>query len=257
MERCLSRRRLLALLAALGFTCHTGTAPGFSCPPSRQPRLEALAAESGRWTFSSSSSQLRQPPAASTLSLAATTQQEGEDGAVLQVLKKIDSKTKWFVTVAQTSALLMRRDVVSPFMIIGAICAAFVTSVVKKVIGHERPSGSPFNDPGMPSSHALVSTFLAVAWCTQTTCAAVQATVVGLAFVISSLRVIGGNHTLAQVLVGATLGAPMGYGWMRLAGEVLPSFGRGGGFAIYSVYIALSVAFIRRSLLKRKIGAKD
>ena len=80
------------------------------------------------------------------------------------VLDTANGLTKWIVVAAQTTAVVTRRDFASPYIVVGSIGASFAAHALKKVINQERPDGSPFIDPGMPSSHALVATFAASAW---------------------------------------------------------------------------------------------
>eukprot|EP00418_Pyrodinium_bahamense_P033633 CAMPEP_0179155552 /NCGR_PEP_ID=MMETSP0796-20121207/75779_1 /TAXON_ID=73915 /ORGANISM="Pyrodinium bahamense, Strain pbaha01" /LENGTH=208 /DNA_ID=CAMNT_0020857047 /DNA_START=44 /DNA_END=667 /DNA_ORIENTATION=+ len=152
-----------------------------------------------------------------------------------QFLRKLDASTKWLVTLAQTTAVVVRRDTVSPYTIIGGIAAAFFTTVIKRLINQRRPAGSPLTDPGMPSSHALVATFTAAAW--------------------ASLRVACGHHTWAQVVVGASLGTLMGCAWMAAGvAWVLPR--RDLVFPVYAIYLFGSVVFVTQQLTKGKIGRR-
>eukprot|EP00930_Biecheleria_cincta_P058657 TRINITY_DN44463_c0_g1_i1.p1 TRINITY_DN44463_c0_g1~~TRINITY_DN44463_c0_g1_i1.p1 ORF type:complete len:247 (+),score=20.67 TRINITY_DN44463_c0_g1_i1:108-848(+) len=171
------------------------------------------------------------------------------------LLRQIDGKTKWIVTFGQTGALIARRDLVSPFMIIGAILAAFLTSAIKRVINQQRPEGALFTDPGMPSSHALVATFLAVAWTLHLGVNVLTCILLVAAMSISVLRVVCGHHTIAQILVGAALGCAMARSWMHLFTTcVWPCKGVQTTIAVYTIYFAGSIAFVALQLFKRKIG---
>lgn len=172
-----------------------------------------------------------------------------------QLIFRLDGSTKWLVTFGQTAAVLLRHDIVSPFIIVGAIAAGVFTSVLKKILNQKRPSGAPFTDPGMPSSHALVSTFLGAAWSTYLHSAMVTLPLVAAAVSISVLRVVCGHHTWAQIGVGGVIGGLLGYLWMLLgAALVLPNGGPATRAAVYVVYLSGSVLFVHMQLLKKKIG---
>jgi len=173
----------------------------------------------------------------------------------LSLLKQIDGKVKWMVTFGQTGALLARRDLVSPFMIIGAILAAFLTSAIKRVINQKRPEGALFTDPGMPSSHAMVSTFIAVAWTLHLGVNVLTCVLLAAAMIICVLRVVCGHHTFAQILVGAALGYAMANSWMHIfTAYVCPRTGVQTTIGMYTIYFVGSIAFVARQLFKRKIG---
>ncbi|EOD20299.1 hypothetical protein EMIHUDRAFT_242187 [Emiliania huxleyi CCMP1516] len=73
-----------------------------------------------------------------------------------EIVYAANAATKWLVVAAQTSAVALRRDLVSPYIVVGAIGASFATQRLKRAINQARPAGAPFTDPGMPSSHALI-----------------------------------------------------------------------------------------------------
>ena len=87
---------------------------------------------------------------------------------------------------------------------------------LRRLIKQGRPAGSIFTDPGMPSSHALVATFMASAWASQLGPGRAAALLASAA-VVSVLRVLCGHHSWAQILVGAAMGLGMSRAWMRLA----------------------------------------
>ena len=137
---------------------------------------------------------------------------DGSSSSVPQAVFAANAATKWVVTFAQTGAVVARRDLVAPYIVVGSIGAAFAAKAAKKVINQQRPDGAPFTDPGMPSSHALVATFAAVAWALTAPCAWTpwaSALLAGAA-TVSVLRVVTGYHTWPQVLVGAGLGTEIG-----------------------------------------------
>ena len=107
-------------------------------------------------------------------------------------LRTLNSSTKWLVVFAQTTAVWSRRDFVAPFIVLGSIIATFGTATLKELINERRPDGAPFTDPGMPSSHALVSTFAAVGWALQVRSAVPSAILLSCAALVSLLRVSSG-----------------------------------------------------------------
>ena len=113
----------------------------------------------------------------------------GSEAAVPAAVQKLNSSTKWLVTIAQTGAVWSRRDFVSPFLVLGAIISAFTTGTLKELINESRPDGAPFTDPGMPSSHALVSSFAAVGWALHLRSTVASALLLAAALLVSVLRV--------------------------------------------------------------------
>ena len=125
---------------------------------------------------------------------AAGSEAAGSDSdAITTAVRRLNSSTKWLVTIAQTGAVWSRRDFVSPFLVLGAILSAFATGTLKELINESRPAGAPFADPGMPSSHALVSTFAAVGWALHLRSTVASALLLSAAVSVSVLRVSGGH----------------------------------------------------------------
>ena len=112
-----------------------------------------------------------------------------DSDAIPAAVQKLNSSTKWLVTIAQTGAVWSRRDFVSPFLVLGAIISAFTTGTLKELINESRPDGTPFTDPGMPSSHALVSSFAAVGWALHLRSTVASALLLAAALLVSVLRV--------------------------------------------------------------------
>ena len=130
---------------------------------------------------------------------AAGSEAAGSDkDAITTAVRRLNSSTKWLVTIAQTGAVWSRRDFVSPFLVLGAILSAFATGTLKELINESRPAGAPFADPGMPSSHALVSTFAAVGWALHLRSNLASALLLSGAVSVSVLRV-SGSHTLDRI----------------------------------------------------------
>ena len=174
-----------------------------------------------------------------------------------QFIFTANAATKWVVTAAQTGAVIARRDLVAPFVVVGSIGAAFATKALKKAINQQRPDGAPFTDPGMPSSHALVATFAAAAWaayCVATAAPRAYALLLlGAAACVSWLRVATGYHTWAQIGVGAGLGAVGALGWMAFGAELLAKgllAPRAAATAVYTAYVGGSVLFVAKSVRK-------
>ena len=146
------------------------------------------------------------------------------------LLFRLNAATKWWVTVACTSRIWFHTaDYQGPFVVVGAIGSVYVADALKQIINHDRPDGAPFTDPGMPSSHSLVTFFLASSWtATSLVNIIVQPNVAswitlfgtGLAWVgastVALLRVVCGYHSWDQIAVGALLGSSMGCLWAAL-----------------------------------------
>ena len=183
---------------------------------------------------------------------------DGAPSTVPPAVLAANAATKWVVTFMQTGAVLARRDLVAPYIVVGSIGAAFATKALKKAINQQRPDGAPFTDPGMPSSHALVATFAAVAWALTARCATIwaPALLVGAA-TVSVLRVATGYHSWPQVTVGASLGAAGAAAWMALGAALMARGVLGPRAAYGSVYAAyLGGSFFFVTLKMREWSAK-
>ena len=89
----------------------------------------------------------------------------GGDRIAPAVLFKCNASTKWVVTFLNSLALWTRpHRYEGPFIVFGSIAAVYLTNYLKRMINQGRPDGAPFTDPGMPSSHALLSFFIATSW---------------------------------------------------------------------------------------------
>ncbi len=173
---------------------------------------------------------------------------DGDDagGKRLKPLVWLNDATKWMVVAAQTLAVFTRRDFTAPYIVIGSISVAFWAGLLKRLINQQRPDGSPFADPGMPSSHALVSTFAATAWAAHLRWRSPAcAPLLLAAAVVSALRVVCGCHTWAQVGVGCALGGGAAVGWMRAAPA---SAGPAALAAVYAVYVGGSAVFVAKKM---------
>jgi hypothetical protein len=183
------------------------------------------------------------------------------------IIYKLNSSTKWIVTMATMVAVWSRpQNLFGPFITVGSIAAVYFTAVLKNIIQQDRPEGAPFGDPGMPSSHSLVSFFLAVAWNSHLVSASASAAtaaaaaadsifngiiLVAAAMVVATLRVVCGYHTIPQIAVGAVLGSGLGYGWFALGKIIYPASNPKLAFAlVWSVYLGLSAIYIQRDIRK-------
>jgi membrane-associated phospholipid phosphatase len=194
-----------------------------------------------------------------------TTSLPAKGGADQIIIRKVpafvyalNSSTKWLVSLANIIGVWCRpQRFHGPFIVVGSIAAVYFTAYLKKVINQGRPDGSPFTDPGMPSSHSLVSFFLAISW-SRTVLVAVGGSdwlLMAVALVVAGLRVICGYHSVAQIAVGAVLGTLLGHGWVLL-GDWLHGTNPQLAFALaWSAYLAGSTVYIRRDM--RKWVAED
>lgn len=223
--------RRLSLLFLLTFTTGFSVVDQHQPPP---PRLPAAAGESPlRARVPTVTKKIRS--AATTLfqesSAAIANDKDGNSARppnVPKVMFTLNAATKWLVTLANTvgiwtTSFYPRLDYKAPFIIVGAIAASsYLTPALKTLINQSRPSGAPFTDPGMPSSHSLVSFFLAAAWTSLVfTIGTAPLLIWAGAASVALLRVICGYHSWDQIGVGAILGASMGFGWARLGASVL------------------------------------
>lgn len=176
------------------------------------------------------------------------------------IIYKINASTKWVVTVATIVAVWSNpQNFFGPYIMVGSIAAVYLTVVLKNIIQQDRPEGAPFSDPGMPSSHSLVSFFLAVAWKSHLVAIASYDGMILLAAAtaVATLRVVCGYHTIPQIAVGAVLGSGMGYGWFAL-GKIFHASNPKLAFALgWSVYLGLSAIYIQRDIRKWITENKD
>lgn len=110
----------------------------------------------------------------------------------------------------------------------------------------------------MPSSHALVSCFLAAGWCG----AIIASDLNGNAEVISKislaicaatvavLRVVCGYHSWVQIGVGAVLGTAMGQAWVVLGHTLHEQFPTALHHMSWALYLAGSALFIKTNISK-------
>lgn len=217
---------------------------------------------------------------------AAASSSSGEAGAAAAaahpILHHVNEATKWVVTAVVFTGLVLRRDVHAAWYVLGAIAASFVNKALKYAINQQRPASARKADPGMPSSHANSLSFLSVYVAAalllpqaapllppssapqllltpllpQHLAAAAQPllpwAIVGVGVFLSTLRVLLGYHTAAQVVVGYALGAACALGWLQLGlNSALPAFAANGALraALYGATLLAMAAFGVRNVL--------
>lgn len=171
---------------------------------------------------------------------------------------RLNAATKWLVSVAVTVGVWVNpKRFQGPYIIVGSLVANYLSEVLKTVIHQERPYGAPFVDPGMPSTHAMVSFFVAMAWRETILMAAAPkhhgATtwlLGGAATMVSFLRVWCGYHTLPQITVGGLLGTGLASAWMVL-GVALDRQNPKTLFAVsWATYLVGSAIYIQKRALR-------
>lgn len=125
---------------------------------------------------------------------------------------------------------------------VGSLAAIYFTDVLKKLINQERPEGSILADPGMPSSHALTSFFLALSW--MTVIDGMNGLLFASAASVAGLRVVCGYHTISQITVGASIGSSLGYLWVSAGKLFYSSKPRLAWGLAWSAYLAGSLVYI-------------
>ena len=159
------------------------------------------------------------------------------------ILFVLNAATKWLVSIAVTAGVLWNpKSFRGPYIVVGSIAATVLASKLKHLINQGRPDGAPFTDPGMPSSHALVSFFVATAWGQDFFGYWTMSSALG----VSVLRVVCGYHTLPQIVVGGLLGSLLGVAWMA-TGRLLHLHYPKQTFATsWVVYLLGSALYIRK-----------
>ena len=173
------------------------------------------------------------------------------------ILMTMNASTKWLITAANTWAILSRlKHYEGPFIVVGAILSSYFTDNLKQVIGQNRPAGSPFTDPGMPSSHSLVSFFLATAWIDLVYHGTVvqQALIGASALSVALLRVVCGYHSFAQIGVGAALGSVMGFSWAKFGLAMHHINPQATFLSSWGCYVVGSIFFISKNM-RHWVGA--
>jgi len=173
------------------------------------------------------------------------------------------------VLALNTLAVWKTRSFAAPFIVTGAIPACFLAKALKKVINQARPAGAEPLDPGMPSSHSLVTFFLATAWVQHLMTGAlspvpavplvVPSLLVGaLAVAVAVLRVVCKYHTVPQVLVGAGVGASCAAAWTAVGAALLRRVDyRAAVLFSFVAYLGMMTLFVRSFVMKWLSGKKQ
>mmetsp|Transcript_16752 Transcript_16752/g.25317 ORF Transcript_16752/g.25317 Transcript_16752/m.25317 type:complete len:253 (-) Transcript_16752:2177-2935(-) len=164
---------------------------------------------------------------------------------------RLNASTKWLVTLANSLGIWCRLPhFEGPFIVVGAITAVYLTDVLKHTLNQDRPKGAPFADPGMPSSHSLVSYFMAASWGSLV----ISRGSLGIPLVwmgatgVALLRVVCGYHSWDQIGVGALLGSSMGLAWAKLGTNLYEINPEITIQASWGLYVAGSLLFIFKNM---------
>ena len=186
------------------------------------------------------------------------------------LMSKANASTKWIVLVAHTTTVWSRLDFIAPFIVVGSILSVVLAEVMKKIINQARPKGAAPLDPGMPSSHALVTFFSAASWSfyllnsgaihslSRSGCEAISFALILGSGCVSALRVVCGFHSIAQITVGAVVGVSAAYIWSTLGSAILGFFDtKIATAAAWVLYLIFSAVFIRERILRKWVGGRD
>lgn len=87
---------------------------------------------------------------------------EYEEGNLVSFLLAVISLSPIFAVIGHASSLLVKRDLFSICLFIGALGCALLNEVLKHILQQPRPTGSRKDGHGMPSNHSQLSFFFAV-----------------------------------------------------------------------------------------------
>ena len=159
------------------------------------------------------------------------------------ILFVLNAATKWLVSIAVTTGVMWNpKSFRGPYIVVGSIGATVLASKLKRLINQGRPDGAPFTDPGMPSSHALVSFFVATSWGQHIGGYWTMSSAVG----VSVLRVVCGYHTIPQIAVGGLLGTLLGFAWMSAGGSLHMHYPKETFVTSWATYLLGSALYIRK-----------
>jgi dolichyldiphosphatase len=180
----------------------------------------------------------------SRMSLTEDTMKRKSSEISIVFVNSLNASSKWVLAAANLTGVWVYKED-GALIVIGCIAASFFTEkVLKPFLNQARPSNSPLSDPGMPSSHALASFFVAVGW---TKLLGNGTLLVGVAAMVSVLRVLCGFHSLLQIFVGSFLGVIFGVTWMKVV-KILKYFAEDDSLflkkCIWSTYSTGSLLFI-------------
>ncbi|ETM47157.1 hypothetical protein L914_08062 [Phytophthora nicotianae] len=137
-----------------------------------------------------------------------------------------------FVTLMHVTLVTCQRDLDSVSMFLGQVVSEVINKILKKTINQQRPDGARMSGSGMPSAHSQFISYFA-SYAVAYTYSRLNAhryieqwfTIVGcifLAVFTCYSRVRLGYHTKDQVVVGAIVGAIVGFSWHSLISTVSP-----------------------------------
>ncbi len=116
--------------------------------------------------------------------------------------------TRAAVVAVAAALLLARRARQAVVALVAGLGAWGLSTVLKEVVGRERPPGSEITSPGFPSTHAAIAAALAVAlWLDPSVPRWVAGVGLALAVLTMVARVHVGVHWPLDVVGGGALGA--------------------------------------------------
>ncbi|KAF0695603.1 Aste57867_13643 [Aphanomyces stellatus] len=128
-----------------------------------------------------------------------------------------------FIMVMYATLILFQRDLHIIFMVLGQLVNEVINQILKRTIDQKRPDGADMEDAGMPSAHSQFMAFFATYVVLYTSNRmskrrewehkAAIVGVIALACLVFVSRIRLGYHTVAQVVVGAAVGAGTGILW--------------------------------------------
>jgi len=205
---------------------------------------------------------------------AAAHHEPEQEGLSLLLFNAIGKSTRWTVALSVAFSLVTLRDPATLSMVIGSVCNAVLSKILKKIVNQSRPElGEAVKESsGMPSSHAMSLFFFAgflsieavtnlATWCPVNPLIVV-CFLYTYAVIASAWRVFSELHTLPQVAAGALCGTLTGVGHARLAHPAAQAFLlRAVGPAVPAPVVAgilfaagLSIGFFQKAL-KAAAGA--
>ncbi|PNT69284.1 hypothetical protein BRADI_3g52710v3 [Brachypodium distachyon] len=127
----------------------------------------------------------------------------------------LNGMSKWLVAGGFAFAAVWKHDAEVMWALMGAVLNKALSTILKKMLNHQRPDQALRSGPGMPSSHAqsmfYAATFLVLSlfkWLGTNY----------LAMIIGATTMASASylHTLNQILVGAAVGSAFGTLWFVL-----------------------------------------
>ena len=156
--------------------------------------------------------------------------------------------------------ILSRPDWLPVYVVSGGVLNGLVSKAIKRVVRQPRPTGSPRQGSGMPSSHAqtlfFFSTTLALlALDRHTVPATVPIVSLGYSVIAVAHRVTERLHSIAQTAVGAVLGTLFALAFHRLEPSFVRSSSMPPSLNLRMAFVAICAAVLFRkeasALLKR------